>query len=187
MWWARPYRTSSDPNLQLDRGAPPQVGYRPMNRPRVALVALVLFAACERAGEGAADRELAAAALQGVLAFPGSAVVSVSAGQDAAQAAFTTPAALQNVPAWYRLNLKLNDWEIKGDQLMADGSIAIYAVRRGKPLWVTLQRSSGGAGASHPPAGAAPSPPAPRGHRAGGGLSPKPTPRPEGEGAADPP
>src|SRR3989442_12657068 len=153
MWWARQYRTSSAPNLHVDGGAPPQVGYRPMNRPRVALVALVLFAACERAGEGAADRELAAAALQGVLAFPGSAVVSVSAGQDAAQAAFTTPAALQNVAAWYRLNLKLNDWEIKGDQLMADGSIAIYAVRRGKPLWITLQPTCGGAGARRNPVG----------------------------------
>src|SRR3989441_9348235 len=156
-------------NLQLDHTAPPQVGYRPMNRPRCALVALVLFAACERAGEGAADRELAAAALRDVLAFPGSAVVSVSAGQDAAQAAFTTPAALQNVAAWYRLNLKLNDWEIKGDQLMADGAIAIYAVRRGKPLWITLQRSSGGAGGAPPPVGTR-APPAPaRAHAAGGG------------------
>jgi len=142
-----------------------------MNRPRVALVALVLFAACERAGEGAADRELAAAALQGVLAFPGSAVVSVSAGQDAAQAAFTTPAALQNVAAWYRLNLKLNDWEIKGDQLMADGSIAIYAVRRGKPLWITLQRSSGGPGTTYTLVGTLPSADSARAQRSGSSMS----------------
>src|SRR3989442_1572243 len=144
-----------------------------MNRPRVALVALVLFAACERAGEGAADRELAAAALQGVLAFPGSGVVSVWAGQAAAQGAFTPPAALKKVAGWYRLNLKLNDWEIKGDQLMADGSIAIYAVRRGKPLWITLQRSSGGSGETLTTGGTPPSPGPPPGPRAGAGKAPQ--------------
>jgi len=142
-----------------------------MNRPRCALIALVLFAACERAGEGAADRELAAAALQDVLAFPGSAVVSVSAGQDAAQAAFTTPAALQNVTAWYRVNLKLNDWDMKGDQLMADGSIALYAVRRGKPLWITLRRNNGGPGTTYTLVGTLPSADSARAQRSGSSMS----------------
>jgi len=142
-----------------------------MNRPRCALIALVLFAACERAGEGAADRELAAAALQDVLAFPGSAVVGVSAGQDAAQAAFTTPAALQNVAAWYRVNLKLNDWDMKGDQLMADGSIALYAVRRGKPLWITLRRNNGGPGTTYTLVGTLPSADSARAQRSGSSMS----------------
>ncbi len=120
-----------------------------MHRPRWLLLGLILFASCERPGEGTADRTLAAEALKDVLAFPSSAVVSVSAGADAAQAAFTTPAPLAAVAGWYRVNLKLNDWVVKGDQPMPDGSIALYAERRGKPLWITLRRNAGGPGTTY--------------------------------------
>src|SRR2546430_2795913 len=98
-------------NLQLDPGAPPQLGYRAMKRPlSLALViVLVCCAACERPGEGTSERELAAKVLTGVLAYPHSTLTGVSAGQDAAQATFTTPAPLPRVAAWYRETLKLNE------------------------------------------------------------------------------
>src|SRR2546428_3153001 len=144
-----------------------------MHRPWSLLVGLILLASCERPGEGTADRALAAQALKDVLAFPSSAVVSVSAGADAAQAAFTTPAPLETVAEWYRVNLKLNDWVVQGDQAMPDGSLAIYAERRGKPLWITLRRNSGGPGTTDTPLGPVPPPHRHGGPRTGLRLCPK--------------
>ena len=142
-----------------------------MARPLASLVTLVLLASCERAGEGASDRELAAEALKGVLVYPGSAAVSVAAGQDAAQATFTTPRALQVVAAWYRETLKLNGWHVKGDQLMPDGSHTIYAERGGRPLWITLQRSVGGPGTTYTLVGAIPLPDSSKAQRSGSSMS----------------
>ncbi len=144
-----------------------------MHGRRSLLVGLILLASCERPGEGTADRALAAEALKDVLAFPPSAVVSVSAGADAAQAAFTTPAPLETVVGWYRVNLKLNDWVVKSDQPMPDGSIAIYAERRGKPLWITLRRNSGGPGTSYTLVGTLPGADSTGAQRSGSSMSSK--------------
>jgi hypothetical protein len=119
-----------------------------MPRP-VPLLMLLLLASCERPGERVEDRELAARALEGVLAYPRSAVVSIAAGPEAAQAAFTTPAAVEHVAAWYRETLRLNGWELKSDRRMAGGSIVLYAERGGRPLWITLQGNVGGPGTSY--------------------------------------
>src|SRR5207249_7257854 len=104
--------------------------------PALAIV-LALGAACERPGERTAERELAAKVLSGVLAYPQSTLAGVSAGEDAAQATFTTPAPLPRVTAWYREALRLNGWQVRTDQLMADGSIAMYADSGRRPLWIT--------------------------------------------------
>jgi hypothetical protein len=137
--------------LQLDHAATPQVGYRAMTR-CFALLALVLLAACERPGERTSERALAAKVLTGVLAYPRSTVVSVSAGQDAAEVVLTTPAPPPAVATWYRQALKLNGWRVKNDQTMADGSLAIYADsggRGGRPLWITLRANQGGPGTTY--------------------------------------
>ncbi len=64
----------------------------------VACVALAtVLAACERPGERRAERELAAEALRGLVAYPRSSVVSVAAGAEAAQVVLTTPAPLERV------------------------------------------------------------------------------------------
>jgi hypothetical protein len=136
-----------------------------------SLITLVLLASCERAGEGASDRALAAEALKAVLVYPGSAAVSAAAGQDAAQATFTTPHAVQVVAAWYRETLKLNGWRVKGDQLMPDGSLAIYAERGGRPLWITLQRNGGGPGTTYTLVGAIPTPDSSKAQRSGSSMS----------------
>jgi hypothetical protein len=121
----------------------------------LALLALVLLAACERPGERTSERALAAKVLTGVLAYPRSTVVSVSAGQDAAEVVLTTPAPPPAVATWYRQALKLNGWRVKNDQTMADGSLAIYADsggrggRGGRPLWITLRVNQGGPGTSY--------------------------------------
>ncbi len=127
-----------------------------MKRPlSLALViVLVCCAACERPGEGTSERELAAKVLTGVLAYPHSTLTGVSAGQDAAQATFTTPAPLPRVAAWYRETLKLNGWQVRTDQAMADGSIAIYADSGRRPLWITLRANVGAPGTTYTLVGA---------------------------------
>jgi len=127
-----------------------------MKRPlSLALViVLVCCAACERPGEGTSERELAAKVLTGVLAYPHSTLTGVSAGQDAAQATFTTPASLPRVAAWYRETLKLNGWQVRTDQAMADGSIAIYADSGRRPLWITLRANVGAPGTTYTLVGA---------------------------------
>jgi len=127
-----------------------------MKRPlSLALViVLVCCAACERPGEGTSERELAAKVLTGVLAYPHSTLTGVSAGQDAAQATFTTPAPLPRVAAWYRETLKLNGWQVRTDQAMADGSIAIYADSGRRPLWITLRANVVAAGTTYTLVGA---------------------------------
>src|SRR5438477_8360342 len=125
-----------------------------MNRPLSLALALVLCAACERPGERTSERELAAKLLSGVLAYPHSTLTGVSAGQDAAQATFTTPAPLPRVAAWYRETLKLNGWQVRTDQAMADGSIAIYADSGRRPLWITLRANVGAPGTTYTLVGA---------------------------------
>src|SRR5438046_10766353 len=112
-----------------------------MNRPLSLALVLVLCAACERPGERTSERELAAKLLSGVLAYPHSTLVGVSAGQDAAQATFTTPAPLPAVAAWYREALKLNGWQVRTDQAMADGAIAAHADSGPRSLWLRLRES----------------------------------------------
>ena len=125
-----------------------------MNRPLSLALALVLCAACERPGERTSERELAAKLLSGVLAYPHSTLVGVSAGQDAAQATFTTPAPLPTVAAWYREALTLNGWQVRTDQAMADGSIAISADSGRRPLWITLRANAGAPGTTYTLVGA---------------------------------
>jgi hypothetical protein len=125
-----------------------------MKCPLSLTLVLLLCAACERPGEGTSQRELAAKVLAGVLAYPRSTLVGVSAGQDAAQATFTTPEPLPRVAAWYREALKLNGWQVRTDQAMADGSIAIYADSGRRPLWVTLRPNAGAPGTTYTLVGA---------------------------------
>src|SRR5256885_7375369 len=83
LWPAIP--TPRVPNLQLDPSAAPQVGYRPMTIRLVVLVTLATAVACERPGSDRTEREVAAEALKGLVTYPRSSLVSVSAGRDAAQ------------------------------------------------------------------------------------------------------
>ena len=125
-----------------------------MKCPLSLAILLMVCAACERPGERTSERELAAKVLSGVLAYPQSTLAGVSAGQDAAQATFTTPAPLPRVAAWYREALKLNGWQVRTDQAMADGSIAIYADSGRRPLWITLRANAGAPGTTYTLVGA---------------------------------
>ncbi len=120
-----------------------------MIRPVVLSIALTVLAACERPAERTEARGLAAKVLDGLLTYPPSHVVSVSAGQDVAQVVLTTPAGVQGVATWYRQMLRLNGWELRSDAVANDGTISIYADSGSRPLWITLKANVGGPGTTY--------------------------------------
>jgi len=132
-------------------------------------------AACERPAERTNEREFAAKVLTGLLAYPQSSVVGVSAGQDAAQVTLATPAALQDVATWYRQMLRLNGWDLVNDGVTGDGSVSIFAQKGKRPLWITLKANAGGPGTTYTLIGADLSQDsaaaAPTGQRSGSSMS----------------
>ena len=120
--------------------------------PRLSLTLLALtacLASCERPAERTADRDYAAKLLTGLLAYPRSTLVGVDVGQGAAQVTLSTSAPVQDVATWYRRTLRLNGWELQSDAVMSDGSLAIFAQRGARPLWITLRAGSGGQGTTY--------------------------------------
>jgi hypothetical protein len=113
-----------------------------MSRPvLLVLLALGVAAACERPAQQdeSKQHELAAKVLTGLLAYPPSSLVDISAGQDAAQATLLTAAPVQQVATWYREMLRLNGWDLKNDVMTNDSAVAMYAEKDKRPLWITLK------------------------------------------------
>lgn len=126
-----------------------------MRRSMPLLLALTLVAAgCDRERDAQQDRALAARALRGVLAYPQSTLVSLSAGSDAAELAFSSPATVADVAQWYRRALAANGWELKTDQVGQDGSISMYAEQGKRPLWLTMRPNTGAPGSTYAMIGA---------------------------------
>jgi len=120
----------------------------------LALALLATGCDRDRGHDAGQDRALASRALKGALTYPGSSMVSVSAGTDAAQIGLSTPAAVQDVAAWYRQALPLNGWEIHSDAADASGAVTIYADKGKRPLWITLRPNVGGSGSTYTMIGA---------------------------------
>jgi hypothetical protein len=120
----------------------------------VLLALTVVAAGCDRDRDANQARAVAARALRGVLAYPQSTLVSLSAGNDAAEFAFSSPVAVDDVAQWYRRALAANGWELKTDQVGRDGSISMYAVQGTRPLWLTLRPNVGGPGSTYTMIGA---------------------------------
>ena len=116
--------------------------------PLLILASLAVTGACERRRE-AGTRAMAARALSGVLAYPQSSVVSVSAGEDAAQVVLETPAALDRVVPWFREALRLNGWEFQSDMTNRDGSVTMSAQKGKRPLWATFRANVGAPGTTY--------------------------------------
>jgi hypothetical protein len=119
--------------------------------PRLPALLLVvgLCAACDRPAAQREERDFAAKVLSGLLAYPRSSMVSVSAGQGAAQVTLSAPAPVAEVATWYRRTLRLNGWDLQNDAVMNDGSLAIFAQQGGRPLWITLKANTGGSGTTY--------------------------------------
>jgi hypothetical protein len=109
------------------------------------VLAALSVTACERRHE-AESRAMAVRVLQGVLVYPRSNVVEVSAGTDAAQVQLSSAASPDAVATWYRQVLRMNGWQLKSDGRLPDGGVTIYAEQRGRPLWITVHPNTGGPG-----------------------------------------
>jgi len=119
---------------------------RPM---RQFLFALLLVAACDRPKEPDA-RQVASRALQGALSYPGSTIVKINAGTDAAEVTLTTRDSVPAVALWFRQALTLNGWQLRNEGKGAGGAVSIYAEKPdGRPLWVTLRPNTGGPGTTY--------------------------------------
>ncbi len=120
-----------------------------MTRASSFVVALVLLVACERPRNPEQTRQLAGKALTGTLAYPRSTMVSVSAGEEAAQLVMSSPDSVKEVARWFLQALPLNRWEVKRTISDRNGTVTIYAEQEKRPLWLTLRPNVGGPGTTY--------------------------------------
>ena len=117
------------------------------------IVAVTLVAGCERR-QPPDPHAMVQKTMHGVLAYPMSVQVSVSAGEDAAQVTMTSPDSVAKVAAWYRRTLATNGWTLTSDVTGADGSTTMSASQGKRPLWITLRRNEGAPGTTYTVIGA---------------------------------
>ena len=118
------------------------------------LLAAALLSACDRPGDPEKVRETAARALRGSLTYPNSGIVSVSAGEDAAELVMSSPDSVGAIADWFRRALPLNGWTLKRDTRNPTGAVTLYAEQGPRPLWITLRPNTGGAGSTYTLVGA---------------------------------
>ncbi len=125
---------------------------------RAACLVLLCAAvfACERPGSPEQTRRLAGQALQGTLAYPRSTVVSVSAGEEAAQLVLSSPDSVAVVAKWFVRALGLNNWDVQRNMTDQNGTVTIYAEQNKRPLWLTLRPNVGGPGTTYTMVGVIP-------------------------------
>ena len=123
----------------------------------IFVIAALLVPACRRPDESERAQQAAARALTGVLVYPGSSVVSVSAGDEAAGLVLTVTATMAAVAAWYKHALETNGWVVKSERVES-GHVTIYAEQRqpSRPLWITIRPNAGGPGTTYTLLGALP-------------------------------
>jgi hypothetical protein len=118
---------------------------------RAACLFLVCAAllACERPGSPEQTRRLTGQALRGTLAYPRSTMVSVSAGEEAAQLVMSSPDSVGVIAKWFVQVLTLNKWDVQRNITDRNGTVTIYAEQDKRPLWLTLRPNVGGPGSTY--------------------------------------
>ena len=118
----------------------------------VLLLLLAAGGACDR--RRAPDpRLMVQRTLRGMFIYPGSVVVDMSAGEDAAQVTLTTSDSVEAVTGWFRRALELNAWVLQSD-VTSERSVTIVAAKGQRPLWITLRPNVGGTGTTYTMIGA---------------------------------
>jgi hypothetical protein len=118
-----------------------------MHRPVLLLAIPVLIAACERR-QPPDPSSMVQKALSGILVYPHSSPVSMSAGEDAGQLTMTTGDSLARVATWYRQYLAINGWTLQSD-VSAGDSVAIVAMKGQQPVWLKLRANVGAPGTTY--------------------------------------
>lgn len=120
-----------------------------MTRAAAFVLICAALLGCERPGSPEQTRRLAGQALQGTLAYPRSTMVSVSAGEEAAQLVLSSPDSVSVVAKWFVQALALNRWDVKRNATDKNGTVTIYAEQGKRPLWLTLRPNVGGPGTTY--------------------------------------
>ncbi len=120
-----------------------------MSRASLLVLALLVAVACQRSGDPERARVLTGKALAGTLAYPRSSMVSLSAGDEAAQLVMSSPDSVRIVAKWFVDALALNHWDVKRTISDRSGTVTIYAEQGKRPLWLTLRPNVGGPGTSY--------------------------------------
>jgi hypothetical protein len=120
-----------------------------MTRAAAVVLTCAALLACERPGSPEQTRRLAGQALQGTLAYPRSTMVSVSAGEEAAQLVMSSPDSVQVVARWFVAALGMNKWQVQRHITDRNGTVTIYAEQSKRPLWLTLRPNVGGPGTTY--------------------------------------
>jgi hypothetical protein len=120
-----------------------------MTRASAFIVALALLVACERPGDTERTRQLAGRALTGTLTYPASTMVSLSAGEEAAELVMSSADSIAVIVKWFQRALPANHWDVKRTTPERDGNVTIYAERDKRPLWIRLRPNVGGPGTTY--------------------------------------
>ena len=118
------------------------------------LLAVLAVVGCERRNEPD-PRPTVSRALRGVLVYPYSQEVGITAGEDAGQATLVSQDSVPKVAKWFRQALAANGWKLQSDRTGPDGTVNLYAETDDKrPLWVTLKPNVGAPGTTYTMIGA---------------------------------
>ena len=120
-----------------------------MHRAARLLLVCAGLLACERPGDPAQTRRLTGQALRGTLTYPRSTMVSVSAGDEAAQLVMSSPDSVRVIATWFVQTLELNKWDVQRTITDRSGTVTIYAEQEKRPLWLTLRPNVGGPGTTY--------------------------------------
>jgi hypothetical protein len=120
-----------------------------MTRAAVLALACAALIACDRPRDPEQTRRSTGQALAGTLAYPRSTMVSMAAGDEAAQLIMTSPDSVATVVRWFGQALALNGWEVKRTVTDRNGTVTIYAEQNRRPLWLTLRPNTGGPGTTY--------------------------------------
>ncbi len=85
---------------------------------------------------------------------PEAEVLSRSGGTDALQIIFVSTLSPEAMTAYYRRVLNSGAWHLVSDIKTTDGVVALYAERKGPPIWVRIHQTAGGPGSTVELAGA---------------------------------
>jgi hypothetical protein len=106
----------------------------------LVLACVAVAAGCDRA-KPAKTPELSAA-LPDIYLPQQFSFVSRSGGEDALSLTVRTPLTMDEVANFYRNLLTRDPWKLESDTKDNEGAIALYATRKGPPIWVRVSHDS---------------------------------------------